>query len=104
MATPSLTWRQPHRPTPSRSRLTFALTVADTSRHRFPSRENPRRQDSWSPCLPEPAPIAPRATSVLDMCRTRYPEAEGSGQKGLDMVAVIHAVEQRPAALTIETA
>jgi hypothetical protein len=40
----------------------------------------------------------------LDICHSLYAEADALGEKDLDIVAVVRAIEQRAAALVVETA
>jgi 3-hydroxyisobutyrate dehydrogenase len=54
--------------------------------------------------ITEAARTARVASPLLDICHSLYAEADALGEKGLDMVAVIRAIEQRTAALTVETA
>ncbi|MHB8815863.1 MAG: NAD(P)-dependent oxidoreductase [Steroidobacteraceae bacterium] len=54
--------------------------------------------------ITEAARTAHVASPLLDICHSLYAAADASGEKGLDMVAVIRAIEQRTAALGVETA
>ena len=54
--------------------------------------------------ITEAARTARVASPLLDICHSLYAEADALGQKGLDMVAVIRAIEQRTAALAVEAA
>jgi 3-hydroxyisobutyrate dehydrogenase len=44
------------------------------------------------------------ASPLLDICHSLYAEADALGEKDLDIVAVVLAIEQRAAALVVETA
>jgi 3-hydroxyisobutyrate dehydrogenase len=44
------------------------------------------------------------ACPLLDICHSLYAEADASGEKDLDMVAVIRTIERRTAALEVKTA
>src|SRR5579864_6200944 len=52
--------------------------------------------------ITEAARTARVASPLLDICHSLYAEADALGEKDLDMVAVIRAIEQRTAALTRE--
>jgi 3-hydroxyisobutyrate dehydrogenase len=54
--------------------------------------------------IAEAALAARVASPLLDICHSLYAEADVLGEKDLDMVAVIRAIEQRTAALAVETA
>lgn len=53
--------------------------------------------------ITEAARTARVASPLLDICHSLYAEADALGEKDLDMVAVIRAIEQRTAALAVET-
>jgi 3-hydroxyisobutyrate dehydrogenase len=53
--------------------------------------------------ITEAARTAHVASPLLDICHALYAAADASGEKNLDMVAVIRAIEQRTAALAVET-
>ena len=55
-------------------------------------------------CRREAARTARVASPLPDICRSLYAEADALGEKDLDLVAVIRAIEQRAAALAVETA
>jgi 3-hydroxyisobutyrate dehydrogenase len=44
------------------------------------------------------------ASPLLDICHSLYAEADALGERDLDMVAVIRAIEQHTAALAVEAA
>jgi len=54
--------------------------------------------------ITEAARTARVASPLLDMCHFLYAEADALGEKDLDMVAVIRAIEQRTVALATGTA
>ena len=54
--------------------------------------------------ITEAARTARVASPLLDICHSLYAEADVLGEKDLDIVAVIRAIEQRTAALAVETA
>jgi len=54
--------------------------------------------------ITEAARTARVASPLLDSCHSLYAEADASGEKDLDMVAVIRAIERRTAALAVEIA
>lgn len=55
-------------------------------------------------CRCEAARTARVASPLLDICHSLYAEADALGEKDLDIVAVVLAIEQRAAALVVETA
>jgi len=54
--------------------------------------------------ITEAARTAHVASPLLDICHSLYAAVDASGEKDLDMVAVIRAIERRTAALGVETA
>jgi 3-hydroxyisobutyrate dehydrogenase len=54
--------------------------------------------------ITEAARTARVASPLLDICHSLYAEADVLGEKDLDIVAVIRAIERRTAALAVETA